>query len=152
GSFSRSKGTSRETSTVREAACDHWHWSGTSHPPPVAKALGEAIKDALLRKGEPQPLVEASSPVHDPVYKVLRASTRPLTAEQIIAKLAADSVAMDQPEVERRLNHLGHDFELEAAERKSGQLAYTLGKFKAFVGQADHQCHDLFNQHRAKIS
>ncbi|MFF4829396.1 DNA cytosine methyltransferase [Streptomyces sp. NPDC001312] len=125
---------------------------GNAFPPPVAKALGVAIRDALHRKGEPQPLVEASSPVHDPVYKVLRASTRPLTAEQIIAKLAADGVVMDQPEVERHLNHLGHDFELETAERKSGQLAYSLGEFKAFVGQADHQRHDLFNQHRAKIS
>ncbi|MEU6655883.1 DNA (cytosine-5-)-methyltransferase [Streptomyces sp. NPDC046900] len=125
---------------------------GNAFPPPVAKALGEAIRDALHRKGEPQPLVEASSPVHDPVYKVLKGSTRPLTAEQIIVKLAADGVAMDQPEVERRLNHLGHDFELETAERKSGQLAYSLGAFKAFVGQADHQRHNLFNQHRARIS
>ncbi|MGQ5649899.1 DNA cytosine methyltransferase [Streptomyces sp. EKR5.2] len=125
---------------------------GNAFPPPVAKALGEAIRDALRRKGEPQPLVESSSTVHDPVYKVLRSSNRPLTAEQIIVKLAADGTSMDQPEVERHLNHLGHDFELETAERKSGQLAYSLGEFKAFVGQADHQRHDLFSQHRARIS
>ncbi|MFD8197657.1 DNA cytosine methyltransferase [Streptomyces wuyuanensis] len=125
---------------------------GNAFPPPVAKALGEAIRDALHKKGEPQPLLEASSPVHDPVYKLLRSSARPLTAEQIIAKLAADGTAMDQAEVERHLNHLRHDFELETTERKSGQLAYTLGEFKAFVGQADHQRHDLFTQHRGRIS
>ncbi|MCX5006321.1 hypothetical protein OHB05_27400 [Streptomyces sp. NBC_00638] len=59
---------------------------------------------------------------------------------------------MDQAEVERHLNHLRHGFELEATERKSGQLAYSLGEFKAFVGQADHQRHDLFTQHRGRIS
>ncbi|MFF7865980.1 DNA cytosine methyltransferase [Streptomyces qaidamensis] len=125
---------------------------GNAFPPPVAKALGEAIRDALLQKGEPLPLVENSSTIHDPVYKLLRQQARPLTAEQIITKLAKNGVAMEQPEVERRLNHLGHDFELQKTERKSGELAYSLGQFKAFVGQDDHQRHDLFTQHRTKIS
>ncbi|MFF8971523.1 DNA cytosine methyltransferase [Streptomyces sp. NPDC014995] len=125
---------------------------GNAFPPPVAKALGESIRDALLQKGEPHPLVETSSTVHDPVYKLLRQQSRPLTADQIITKLAKTGTSMDQPEVERRLNHLGHDFELQKTERKSGELAYSLGQFKAFVGQDDHQRHDLFTQYRAKIS
>ncbi|WP_416982737.1 DNA cytosine methyltransferase [Streptomyces sp. T028] len=125
---------------------------GNAFPPPVAKALGVSIKNALLKEGEPRPLVETSSSVHDPVYKLLRQQSRPLTVEQIITRLAKTGVSMGQSEVERRLNHLGHDFELEKAERKSGELAYTLGQFKAFVGQDDHQRHDLFTQHRAKIS
>ncbi|MCX5056806.1 MULTISPECIES: DNA cytosine methyltransferase [unclassified Streptomyces] len=125
---------------------------GNAFPPPVAKALGEAIRDALLQEGEPHPLVEASNTVHDPVYKLLRQQSRPLTVEQIITRLVKTGVSMDQPEVERRLNHLGHDFELEKTERTSGELAYSLGQFKAFVGQDDHQRHDLFTQHRAKIS
>ncbi|MFE0818247.1 DNA cytosine methyltransferase [Streptomyces sp. NPDC058807] len=134
----------RKTSVYRQI--------GNAFPPPVAKALGESIKDALLQKGEPQPLVETSSTVHDPVYKLLREQSRPLTTEQIITKLAKNGLAMDQPEVERRLNHLGHDFEVEKTERKSGELAYSLGNFKAFVGQEDHQRHDLFIQHRTRIS
>ncbi|MFF0592575.1 DNA cytosine methyltransferase [Streptomyces antibioticus] len=125
---------------------------GNAFPPPVAKALGESIKNALLKTGKPHTLVETSNTVHDPVYKLLRQQSRPLTVEQIIIRLAKNGVPMDQPEVERRLNHLGHDFELEKTERKSGELAYFLGEFKAFVGQDDHQRHDLFTQHRAKIS
>ncbi|MGX1910342.1 DNA cytosine methyltransferase [Streptomyces phaeochromogenes] len=134
----------RKTSVYRQI--------GNAFPPPVAKALGEAIRDALLKKGEQRPLVETSNTVHDPVYKLLRNHTRPLTVEQIITKLAKTGVSMDQPEAERRLNHLGHDFELEKTERKSGELAYSLGHFKAFVGQDDHQRHDLFTQHRTRIS
>lgn len=134
----------RKTSVYRQI--------GNAFPPPVAKALGEAIRDALLQKGEPQPLVETSSTVHDPVYKVLRQQTRPLTVDQIITRLAKTGTTMDQPEVERHLNHLGHDFELQKIERKSGEIAYLLGQFKAFIGQDDHQRHDLFTQYRAKIS
>nr|WP_264179044.1 hypothetical protein [Streptomyces halstedii] len=36
--------------------------------------------------------------------------------------------------------------------RSNGAAAYTIGEFKAFVGQDDHQRHDFFTQHRSKIS
>ncbi|WP_407110404.1 DNA cytosine methyltransferase [Streptomyces sp. DSM 116494] len=144
GEFADWEFLGRKTSVYRQI--------GNAFPPPVAKAVGEAIRDALLQKGEPHALIETSSTVQDPVYKLLRTQSRPLTAEQIIARLAKTGVSMDQPEVERRLNHLGHDFELEKTERKSGEIAYALGQFKAFVGQDDHQRHDLFTQHRTRIS
>lgn len=145
GEFADWEFLGRKTSVYRQI--------GNAFPPPVAKALGEAIRDALLQKGEPHPLVEMSSTVHDPVYKLLRSQTsRLLTVEQIITKLAKSGVTIEKPEVERRLNHLGHDFEVEKTERKSGELAYSLGEFKAFTGQDDHQRHDLFTQHRTKIS
>lgn len=59
---------------------------------------------------------------------------------------------MDQPTVERHLNHLKHDFEMATVTRSNGVVAYSIGEFKAFVGQDDHQRHDLFSQHRSKIS
>ncbi|GAA2255647.1 DNA cytosine methyltransferase [Streptomyces ruber] len=136
--------TGRKTSKYRQI--------GNAFPPPVAKALGEAIRDALLQKGDPKPLIENSSTVHDPVYSLLRLANRPLTVEQIIMKLAKSGVSMEQSEVERHLNHLGHDFELSKTERASGELVYSLGEFKAFVGQDDHQRHALFTQHQARIS
>ncbi|MFF0671678.1 DNA cytosine methyltransferase [Streptomyces tendae] len=145
GEFADWKFLGRKTSVYRQI--------GNAFPPPVAKALGESIRDALLKKGNPRPLIETSSTVHDPVYKLLRdQSLRPLTVEQIIARLAKVGVSMEEPEVERHLNHLGHDFELEKTVRRTGELSYSLGQFKAFVGQDDHQRHDLFTQHRTKIS
>ncbi|WP_438310269.1 DNA cytosine methyltransferase [Streptomyces sp. HUAS TT3] len=125
---------------------------GNAFPPPVAKALGVSIRNALKKVGEPRELVETADAVTDPVYKLLRSSARALSVEQIIAKLEASGTVMDQPTVERHLNHLKHDFEMTAATRSNGVVAYSIGEFKAFVGQDDHQRHDLFSQHRSKIS
>ncbi|CAL9368517.1 hypothetical protein SUDANB106_00813 [Streptomyces sp. enrichment culture] len=134
----------RKTSVYRQI--------GNAFPPPVAKALGSSIRDALLKVGEPRPLPEKADPVLDPVFRLLRGSKRPLTAEQITVKLADSGTLMKQPEVERRLNHLSHDFSMTTHERSNGAIAYSLGEFKGFTGQDDHQRHDLFTQHRAKIS
>ncbi|MEU5715635.1 DNA (cytosine-5-)-methyltransferase [Streptomyces sp. NPDC020403] len=134
----------RKTSVYRQI--------GNAFPPPVAKALGVSIRNALNKVGEPRELIEAADVVTDPVYKLLRSSTRALSVEQIIAKLEARGTFMDQPGVERHLNHLKHDFEMTTVTRSSGVVAYSIGEFKAFVGQDDHQRHDLFSQHRSKIS
>ncbi|MGW4476439.1 DNA cytosine methyltransferase [Nonomuraea sp. NPDC004354] len=125
---------------------------GNAFPPPVAMALGVAIRKALQKEGDRRVLVENTNVVLDPVYRVLLGSSRPLTVEQIVERLANTQDPLGQPEVERHLNHLGHDFELITAERSNGDVAYKLGEFKAFLGQENHQRHDLFNRHRSKIS
>ncbi|MFH9858498.1 DNA cytosine methyltransferase [Streptomyces sp. NPDC017202] len=125
---------------------------GNAFPPPVAKALGVAIRKAIHQEGERQTLVENTDRVLDPVYKLLRGLGRPLTVDQIIDKLAKQGTTLEQPEVERRLNHLSHDFTVTMTTRSNGVIAYSLGEFKAFIGQDDHQRHDLFTQLRAKIS
>ncbi|MHC5261358.1 DNA cytosine methyltransferase [Streptomyces sp. UC4497] len=126
---------------------------GNAFPPPVAKAVGTAIRKALLKIGEPRELLENTDSVLDPVYKLLRETPRPVSIDQIITKVAkTQGKVMDESEVERRLNHLTHDFEIETTERSNGVLAYSLGEFKAFVGQQGHKRHDLFAQHRSKIS
>lgn len=125
---------------------------GNAFPPPVAKALGVAIRRALQKKGNRRVLVEASNSALDPVYKTLLNSQRPLTVEQIVDRLTNDKETLGQPEVERRLNHLSHDFELLTTQRSNGDIAYELGEFKAFLGQENHQRHDLFSKYRSKIS
>ncbi|GAA3424492.1 DNA (cytosine-5-)-methyltransferase [Streptosporangium nondiastaticum] len=125
---------------------------GNAFPPPVAKALGVAIRKALRKEGERRVLVEKTDGALDPVYKVLLGSNRPQTAEQIVARLADMNKPMGQPEVERHLNHLGHDFELVLTQRANGDIAYELGEFKAFLGQENHQRHSLFSKHKSKIS
>ncbi|MEU8932680.1 DNA (cytosine-5-)-methyltransferase [Streptomyces sp. NPDC048409] len=134
----------RKTSVYRQI--------GNAFPPPVAKALGVAIRKAIHQEGERQILVENTDRVLDPVYKVLRGSDRPLTVDQIIDRLGKKGTFLEQPDVERRLNHLGHDFAVTTTNRSNGAIAYSLGEFKAFTGQDDHQRHDLFTQLRAKIS
>jgi DNA (cytosine-5)-methyltransferase 1 len=144
GEFSGWEFQGRKTTVYRQI--------GNAFPPPMAKAVGESIWRALHKEGVPHALIESTSTVQDPVYKLLRGQTSPLSLEQIITRFAKDGTTMDLPEVERRLNHLSHDFEVTATQSKSGSFTYTLGEFKAFIGQDDHQRHDLFSQHRTKIS
>lgn len=125
---------------------------GNAFPPPMAKAVGESIERALRREGERRVLIESTDALHDPVYKVLRSSSRAISIDQIIKRLGNTGVSMDYPEIERRLNHLGHDFTLLEKQNRSGTFTYALGEFKAFIGQQSHQRNDLFAQHRTKIS
>lgn len=125
---------------------------GNAFPPPVAMAVGEAIREALLKKGEERTLLESTDAVLDPVYKLLQGSADWFTVDKIIDRLARLGTHLDQPEVERHLNHLSHDFALDQKVAKSGAVSFRLGQFKAFLGQDDHARHDLFTQHRAKIS
>jgi DNA (cytosine-5)-methyltransferase 1 len=139
---------------------DEWGWQfsgrktaryrqiGNAFPPPVAEALGTAIRAALEHAGSRVPSFGAA-PVHDRVFRVLRARTDFLTARQI-----ADLVAVPElspAAVLGHLHHLGQDFELETADSVDGP-AYRLGRFRAFLGQRDHARHQRFAARRATIS
>jgi DNA (cytosine-5)-methyltransferase 1 len=138
---------------------DEWDWRfaglktaryrqiGNAFPPPVAEAVGTAIRRALEHQGAPQ-AGEVTLPVHDPVFQVLRSTEDFLTAREI-AELAGTVVSAAG--VLGRLRHLGQDFELEVADSRGGP-AYRLGRFKAFLGQHDHVRHQRFAASRATIS
>ena len=137
---------------------DDWGWRfsgrktaryrqiGNAFPPPVAEAVGTAIRRALEHAGRPA-AAEVSAHVHDPVFRVLRARTDFLTARQIVALASGPSLAA----VLGRLRHLGQDFELEMTDSGDGP-AYRLGPFKAFLGQPEHARHQRFAARRATIS
>ncbi|MFI6400499.1 DNA cytosine methyltransferase [Rhodococcus coprophilus] len=125
---------------------------GNAFPPPVAKALGDSIRNALLRVGEPRAMIEEQDAVQDPVYTLLRAATKPVTVDQIASKLLKNGFVFEAPEIERHLVNLARDFEIAMAERANGVLTFKLGEFQAFVGQDAHSRHELFDQNRARIS
>jgi DNA (cytosine-5)-methyltransferase 1 len=155
---------------------DEWGWRfsglktaryrqiGNAFPPPVAEAVGRAIRRALEHAlpipgapgTGPEMSPEMMSPEmssapagprgHDPVFGVLRGRDDFLTTRQI-AGLAGLSPAA----VLEHLRHLGQDFELEMAQGRDGP-AYRLGSFRAFLGQRDHARHQRFAASRATIS
>ena len=128
--------TGRKTSRYRQI--------GNAFPPPVAHAVGEAIMRALKREGTPR---ELNSTEHDPVYMVLRSANDYVSPE----RLMKDAGIQDAAELERRLSLLSRDFDVDV--RITGNKTdYKLGNFRAFVGQDDHDRHDLFLKHRARIS
>ncbi|WP_030055269.1 MULTISPECIES: DNA cytosine methyltransferase [Streptomyces] len=151
--------TSRMAARI-QGFSDEWQFSGgkttgyrqigNAFPPPVAKAVGLSIAKALRKEGAPRERVETT---HDPVYRLLRGKSEPMTAEQIVAALGRTGVVMGMHDIERRLSHLGRDFHIEETEAgQDGAMAYLLRDFKAFVGQEDHDRHELFKANKAKIS
>ena len=134
---------------------DDWQWRftgrktaryrqiGNAFPPPVAAAVGTAIRQALSHTGVP---TETAEMPDDPVFRVLRSRTAFLSVEQI-----AVQACLARGEVVRQLRHLSQDFELEAAEMADG-TAYRLGSFKAFLGQRDHARHQRFAATRSTVS
>ncbi len=158
---------------------DEWGWRfsglktaryrqiGNAFPPPVAEAVGTAIRRALEHDGEPAAaggadVAEARARLHDPVFRVLRSREDFLTARQIAALAGRDGVTgLSVAAVLGRLRHLGQDFELEiagpAASPASGSgagdgTAYRLGSFKAFLGQREHVRHERFAARKGTIS
>jgi DNA (cytosine-5)-methyltransferase 1 len=138
---------------------DEWGWRfgglktaryrqiGNAFPPPVAEAVGVAIRRALEHAG-PAQAGEVTLPVHDPVFRVLRYRDDFLTIRQIAALAGA---GVSAAAVLSQLGQLGRDFELEIAG-SCGEPAYRLGRFKAFLGQHDHVRHQRFAAGRATIS
>jgi DNA (cytosine-5)-methyltransferase 1 len=164
---------------------DDWGWRfsgrktaryrqiGNAFPPPVAEAVGSAIRRALEHADAPDAgsasvsvatSASASVPgdgvhVHDPVLRVLRSRTDFLTARQIaeLGRGLAGPAGLSRAAVLGRLRHLGQDFELEVADAGSDfgsgdGPAYRLGSFKAFLGQPEHARHERFAARRTTIS
>jgi DNA (cytosine-5)-methyltransferase 1 len=138
---------------------DEWGWGfsgrktaryrqlGNAFPPPMAEAVGTAIRRALAHAGAPQE-AQPALPVHDPVFRALRCRDGFLTARQIAERAGPGTSASA---VLDRLRQLAQDFELDVASSGS-EPAYRLGAFKAFLGQHDHVRHLRFAAGRATIS
>ena len=132
--------TGRKTSTYRQI--------GNAFPPPVARAIGISIANALNHQGEPREIVEEIDSTHDPVYKVLRSRGEFMTMDQVNRLLEQP---LEASEFERHINHLGRDFSIEKEQRKSA-TAYRLGSFKAFLGQEGHIRNEIFQEQLTRIS
>ncbi|QUW18226.1 DNA (cytosine-5-)-methyltransferase [Agrococcus sp. Marseille-Q4369] len=121
---------------------------GNAFPPPVARAVGGAIADALMRVGEPSSeLSSGQRNVHDPVYTALANARDFVSIESLVKAESLGNVAA----VERRLASLSNDFEL-LVEDGPGGTRYRLGDFKGFVGQGEHARRQYFEKHRNRVS
>ena len=140
---------------------DDWKWTftgrktaryrqvGNAFPPPVAKAVGEAVIRALRHGGTPRELPELAEPtLHDGVYRALRNANGHLTIDSIIARL---DEPCDVQAIERRLAYLAKDFVIEVKDTSRGPR-YRLGDFRAFVGQQNHHRHEYMELYRSMVS
>ncbi|MGW1798923.1 DNA cytosine methyltransferase [Streptomyces sp. NPDC001984] len=135
------KFTGRKTTRYRQI--------GNAFPPPVARAVGTAIANALNRKGQPKDLADVENEVmHDRLYLALKNTLVPVTEKELV-KLSGEK--MDARTFERRMAMLARDFVIEEDEQLGGR-AYRLVGFKGFIGQEDHERHVRFGEMRSKIS
>ncbi len=121
---------------------------GNAFPPPVARAIGTAIADALLHAGEPSTeLAPGRTTIHDPVYTALANARGFVSIDSLVEAQAVGDIAA----VERRLASLSNDFELDVEVGPHG-TRYRLGSFKGFVGQGEHARTAFFQKHRNRVS
>jgi DNA (cytosine-5)-methyltransferase 1 len=133
--------TGRKTSRYRQI--------GNAFPPPVARAVGQAIANALNHKGGRKRLTDMREEItHDRLYLALKTARTPLTERELV-KLSGER--MDAPTFERRMAMLSRDFVIDEDDQLGGR-AYRLVGFKGFIGQQDHERHARFAEMRARIS
>ncbi|WP_030389572.1 DNA cytosine methyltransferase [Streptomyces sp. NRRL S-241] len=133
--------TGRKTTKYRQI--------GNAFPPPVARAVGTSIADALNRQGQPKESSKVENEVmHDRLYLALKSASTPLT-ERDLVKLAGEKI--NSVTFERRMAALARDFVIDEDDQLEGR-AYQLVGFKGFIGQEQHERHARFAEHRSRIS
>ena len=135
-------GRGRKTATYRQI--------GNAFPPPMARALGLAIASALRKETRSNNGYGTHSQYRDEVYRVLRERGEFVTLPAL--RKAVGGTLSDR-EIERRIEFLRRDFDIEVRQR-GGHSAYKLGEWRAFRGQGGHARHLAFanDRLRSKIS
>ncbi|OCH79926.1 DNA (cytosine-5-)-methyltransferase [Gordonia sp. UCD-TK1] len=123
---------------------------GNAFPPPVARAVGIAIATALRKEGTSRSDHGASSQYRDEVYRALREDGGYVSLAGLRKALGS---SLSDDEIERRIEFLGRDFEIDVRPR-GGKFTYRLGEWRAFRGQENHSRHAAFatDSLRSKIS
>lgn len=134
----------RKTSVYRQI--------GNAFPPPVARAIGNSIIDALTHNGIPGNINEdpGAEIVHDPIYRVLKNSDIPLSPSAAIRQA---KISMTREEFMEHLKLLENDFHIEVRGTDS-RPTFQIGQFRGFTGEEDHVRNVLFRDKltRSRIS
>jgi DNA (cytosine-5)-methyltransferase 1 len=138
-------GPEYEDWTIEGLKTSKYRQIGNAFPPPMARAVGEAIARALRQQGAAAQ-IPADRKMHDEVYRVLRDRGEWMTTARI-QKLLGDKLTHE--DISKRIQLLSSDFVVE--ERVRGQhTSFRLGEWKAFQGQADHSRHLAFAGRKAR--
>ncbi|MFC0674513.1 DNA cytosine methyltransferase [Brachybacterium hainanense] len=132
----------RKTATYRQI--------GNAFPPPVARAIGLAIASALRKETRSASDHGTGSQYRDEVYRALREHDGFVSLAGLRKALGG---ALGDSEIERRVEFLRRDFEIDVRLR-GGAPTYRLGEWRAFRGQEDHARHAAFatGKLRSRIS
>lgn len=137
---------------------DNWEFSGrktsqyrqigNAFPPPVAEAVGLAIRQAFLHvEVAGTGTIAATANVEDPLFSLLNNSDGGVSETEIFAQFPR----LTERSLAKRIEKLTLDFEVHAAA-VNGEKYYRLGEFRGFVGQDGHFRHSYMSEHRSKVS
>lgn len=123
---------------------------GNAFPPPVAQAVGEAIRDALDHRYREtgEPFITDSQQQHDEILSLLKSREQWVTESELHSVSSSSSRHVD---VSARVAELQKDFVIERLATDA-EVAYRFVGFKAFVGQAGHARHDAYMNSLSTIS
>lgn len=123
---------------------------GNAFSPPVARAVGLAIASALRKEALRADGDNDVGQYQDELYRAMREHGGFVSLAGLRKALGS---ALADDEIERRINFLSHDFEIEVRQRGDAP-AYRIGDWHAFRGQEDHARHAAFatDRLRSKIS
>lgn len=121
---------------------------GNAFPPPVARAIGTAIAAALTKAAPLQetPDVIAQS---DALVATLKKATGFIESDRL--KRLSGLGSIDDSELDRRMRDIRHAYDIES-KSANGKTYYQIGRFRGFVGQADHSRNIYLQTHRARVS
>lgn len=107
---------------------------GNAFPPPVARAVGQAIAAALRHDGEPSAPTPGTELVHDSVFMALRAmANSDLPGYYAVPAVIASLSGEPELQVLAALRNLERDFVIETRDTPGG-TAYRLGDFRGYTG------------------
>lgn len=123
---------------------------GNAFPPPVARAVGLAIATALRKEGGQVGEHGSDSKYTDEVHRAMREKGDFISLPALRKALGG---VLTDTEIERRLDFISKDFEVEV-RRRGSTPTYRLGEWRAFRGQEGHVRHEAFSSEklRSKIS
>lgn len=129
----------RKTSVYRQI--------GNAFPPPVARALGTAV-DAALNKTAPRRFERATRVEADNLLVVLKRETGYIEAGRLKREAG---LQLRDADFDKRMAAISHDFQVDF-KTSGGKQYYSLGEFRGFVGQVNHNRHDFLRTQRTRIS
>lgn len=104
---------------------------GNAFPPPVAEAVGNAIRSALRKEGTPREDLTPVAAIDADVYRVLAEVGERFVSEERISSLTGRSLGW----IHQSIEHLQDDFVIDTRKRR-GLSEYRLVEFKGLASGA----------------
>lgn len=121
---------------------------GNAFPPPVARAIGSAIFNALNKK-TPRQVVPDITAQSDALVSALKGTEGFIDSERL--RRITGMHTRDESEFDKRMADIRNAYVVESKTSR-GKTYYRIGEFRGFVGQSEHSRNIYLRTHRSQVS